>query len=494
MIKWFIVHSWKSALRSGVWQKNLFTNIFIGFFALLMIGYMLILGIFIDKILEEMVPDRNPLNVFSSVLFYYYLTDLILRYLFQSLSTLAVEPYLHLPVKRTSLVHYVCGKSAFHFFNFVPLLVIIPFVVKVVEPAYGSGIAATYALSLILLTFTNNFLATYLKRQLTGQAWIAGVAGGIVLSLMSLDYFNLISLTVISEMAFMQLISYPLLLIIPFVSLVFVYNLNVRYLRSNAYLEELAESKGKNKTESLSDIRYLSKLGLTGSIIGLEMKLWLRNKRTKSILYMLPIFVLYGLFFYPNPGYKNQWGMFIFVGIFMSGGMMLNYLNYAFAYESTHFDYLLTRRIDLKQYLRVKLIIALLISTFCFILTIPYLFFSIDILYINIATFLFNIGCISFLLLFMATYNKKRMDLSKGAAFNYQGIGAANWLATLPAFLLPVILYLVFSFLISKYAALVIIGMVGITGLLFTTVFIKVIQQQLIERKYIMAENFRKES
>ncbi|MDO9511883.1 MAG: DUF5687 family protein [Bacteroidales bacterium] len=494
MIRWFITHSWKSALRSGVWQKNLLTNIVIGFFALILILYMLILGIFIDKILEELAPDRNPLNVFGSVMFYYFLTDLLMRYMFQSLSTLAVEPYLHLPIRRSTLVHYVTAKSFLHLFNFIPLLVFVPFILKVVVPEQGAIVGISYGLSLLLLVFNNNFLATYFKRQLTGQARIAAIAGGSVLLLITLDYFKLISLSTVSEWTFMKFIAYPVLVVLPLALLFFSYMLNVRYLQKNAYLEEMPETRGKGATETLSDIRYLSKLGLTGSFIGLELKLWLRNKRTKSILYMFPIFVLYGLFFYPNPVYNDKPGFLIFVGIFISGGMMLNYLNYAFGYESTYFDYLLTSRIDLKQYLRVKLIVAMLISTFCFIVTIPYVLFGVDILYINIATYLFNIGFLSFLLLFMATYNKKRMDLSKGAAFNYQGVGAANWLAVLPAFLLPVIMYLVFNFLLNKYAALMIIGLTGIAGLVFTPFFVKVIQEQLLEKRYVMAENFRKES
>ncbi len=55
------------------------------------------------------------------------------------------------------------------------------------------------------------------------------------------------------------------------------------------------------------------------------------------------MFLLYGLFFYPNPVYKDMSGFLIFVGIFMSGGMMLNYANYAFAYESSYFDALATK-------------------------------------------------------------------------------------------------------------------------------------------------------
>ena len=130
------------------------------------------------------------------------------------------------------------------------------------------------------------------------------------------------------------------------------------------------------------------------------------------MLYMLPIFLLYGFVFYPQDIYKDFISILIFVGVFMSGGMMINYANYAFGWESKYFDIILTSSIDFKKYVTVKLILAVLVCTFCFVLTIPYIFFGIKIFYINLATYLYNIGILSFLLLYMATYNKKRMNLS----------------------------------------------------------------------------------
>ena len=134
--------------------------------------------------------------------------------------------------------------------------------------------------------------------------------------------------------------------------------------------------------------------------------------------------------------------MFIFVGTFMTGGMTMNYLNYAFGYESNYFDGILTRKIDMKRYIRAKLTIGMLLTSICYILTVPYVFFSLEILLINTMTYLYNLGFLSFVLFYFGTFVKKRMDLSRGATFNYQGLGATHWLSMLPAFLLPVIIYL----------------------------------------------------
>jgi hypothetical protein len=190
------------------------------------------------------------------------------------------------------------------------------------------------------------------------------------------------------------------------------------------------------------------------------------------------------------PEYKDS-PMLIFVGIFMSGGMTMNYLNYAFGYESNHFDGMLTCRVDMDLYVKAKLSIGMLLSTICFIITIPYFLFDIDILLINFVTYLFNLGFISYVLMYMATYNKKRMDLSKGASFNYQGVGAANWLVMIPAFFLPVLIFIPFWGLGYRYAGFAVIGLIGLLGLLSRKYWVKAIERNFYKRKYIMASGFR---
>jgi hypothetical protein len=322
------------------------------------------------------------------------------------------------------------------------------------------------------------------------KPWVTGLAALALVSIGLLDYFSVVKLTTLSERFFSSILLNPSLALIPLVILVSSYLIQYRFLLNRMYPEEVVKSKTYEASD-IPRIKYLESLGLTGDLIMLEMKLWWRHKRTKSMLYLLPIFILYGLVFYPQPVYRDQTGWLIFVGIFMSGGLMMNYLNYAFGYESNYFDGILTRKIDMSRYIRAKLTIGMMITTFCFIITVPYVFFGTDILLINLVTYFFNIGFLSFLLTYMATYNKLKMDLSKGSAFNYQGIGATNWLVLIPAFLLPVLIYVPFGALGYKYAGLAFIGLVGIAGLIFRNLLIRKITSNFFERKYIMAEGFR---
>jgi hypothetical protein len=106
-------------------------------------------------------------------------------------------------------------------------------------------------------------------------------------------------------------------------------------------------------------------------------------------------------------------------------------------------------------------------------------------------TYLYNLGFLSFVLYYFATFVNKRMDLSRGATFNYQGLGATHWLSMLPAFLLPVIIYLPFRWAGFQTAGLIFIGAIGLTGLLFHKSLLNIVLKQFYKRKYIMAEGFR---
>jgi len=476
--------------RSSIWQKSVAINIVLGFFLLLMLLYLLILGLFIDKILEELYPDRDPVVIFNGIILYYLGIEFFLRFFMQSLPTLNIETYLHLPIKKSSIVHYVASKSVVVVGNYLSWLVFLPFAFKVIAPAYSTATAWIWIISMILLIFSNNFLATYIKRQLTGKPVIVGIFGLVMILLILLDYFGLISLSVLSSYLFGQLLKQPLYIVVPALILIFTYSLNYFFLKSRLYPEEVILKK-KDKVDSLSNIKYLKTLGLTGQLISLDLRLLWRHKRTRSIIYMAPIFLGYGFFFYPQPVYHEAYGFLIFVGIFMTGGMMLNYTNYCFGYESNYFDNILANYKDFERYIRVKYLFAVSIATVCYVLTIPYVFFGTDILLINSMTFLYNIGFLSFVLFYFATFSKKRMDLRKGAAFNYQGLGASHWLSMLPAFLLPVIIYLPFSWAGVPKAGLLFIGALGVAGLLFHKTMLNIILKQFLKRKYIMAEGFR---
>lgn len=73
----FLKLEWKQYFRSSYWQKSIFLNILLAFFALYFMVSFLIIGIGGYFILKEQFPEQNPLVLVNSFLMYYILGDLI---------------------------------------------------------------------------------------------------------------------------------------------------------------------------------------------------------------------------------------------------------------------------------------------------------------------------------------------------------------------------------------------------------------------------------
>lgn len=490
MIKWFISHQWKQTKRSTIFQKNVVVNIVLGFFITILFLEFLIGGIYLGAEWHTIFPNDHPVTKFNSILLYYFAFDFIIRFFMQHLPVMSIQPYLHLPIKKSSIINYLLSKSLLSIFNYFPLMVFIPIAIFQVSVAYSDMVAVMWIVSIFLLMLSMNFLLVYVKKQLVANAKIVGFFGLFIVALLIMDSFEIISMTDFSALVFDGFVTNPIMIVIPIIFLIVIYRVNFSFLKAKMYPEELRIGKEK-KVDAISDIKYLKRLGQTGEIIGVELKLFLRHKRTKSILYMTPIFLLYGLFFYPQESYQDVAFLKIFIGWFITGGLMYNYLNFAFTYESNYFDAILTHDIDMRRYFKMKFVVALSVSSFCFVATIPYVFFGLEVLLFHAVMYLYNIGMLSFVLLYMATFNKNRMDLSKGAAFNYQGMGASNWLSMIPAMLFPVLLYVLFDWFGLPYLGLAVISLGGILGLLFNRVLIDYLVKQFLSRKYKMAEGFR---
>jgi hypothetical protein len=312
----------------------------------------------------------------------------------------------------------------------------------------------------------------------------------VLIGLGILDNYKILSVGDFSSFLFTSLLTQPVWILFPFFILALAYFVNYKSLIGKLYPEENVRFK-KGSKKTISDIKYLKQFGTTGELMLLEIKLFLRNKRPKSSLIFLPVFLLYGFVFYPQEIYMNMSGMLIFVGAFMTGPILMVYGQYLLSWESSYFDGILTHIDDFHQYFRAKYYLMVGSTIAAYIITIPYVYFGIEILMINTAAMLFNVGVGPLFVLLMSTNNKKRLDLSKGAAFNYQGVSATQFLMAFPIMLMPMLVYLPFWAFGQHYAGIVAIGIIGIVAFAFNKGLINLAVQRFINRKYIIANGFR---
>lgn len=87
MVKQFLSLEWKAFFRSASFGKSLGIKILMGFFALYFMAMFLSIGIFMDKILEEVYPHLDPLVAISGLIFFWILGDLMIRFFFSKTSS-----------------------------------------------------------------------------------------------------------------------------------------------------------------------------------------------------------------------------------------------------------------------------------------------------------------------------------------------------------------------------------------------------------------------
>lgn len=186
-----------------------------------------------------------------------------------------------------------------------------------------------------------------------------------------------------------------------------------------------------------------------------------------------------------SDGYK------VFVGMFMTGIFIINYGQFMYAWQASHFDSLLVNKLSFTDFLKGKYLLFTVISTGYFLLTTPYVYFGWRALIIHFVMYLWNIGINTTMVLFFANRNFKRIDLSKGAAFNWEGVSGNQWILSFPLLLAPFIIYAPFALLKHEDIGLALLAITGIIFILTRSFWIKQLEADFNTNRYKIAEGFR---
>ena len=481
---------WKKSYRAPGFYKNLAVSIMLGFFVLYMAAVFLILGFSLNVILEKVNSTLNPMELFNGAMLYLMIAGLALRFFMQPLNTFNLPPYQVLPVKRSLLINLLILKPLANPVNYFLLLVVVPFAIKSVIGYYSVLVAIRFILSFVFLVWSNSLMASFLKRKYGGGLISFFIIILVIPGLAALEYFKLFSLFNASKLIYNFIILKPYGLIIPLVAAGVSYLTNKWFFSQNYYPEKF-NSKIKGDKTIAADLSFLNRFGIIGEIISLEIKLILRHKRTKQILYMSVLFLFCGLIFYSGKTYANNYGMLFFAAMFITGFLMLMFGQWVISWDSSHFDTLMTKNIPVRTYLNANYYLLISFNVICFILTTPYFFFGMQIVYLHLAAFIFNIGVNVYLLIYLATYNNRRIDLTKSSAMNYQGTTYKSFLIVLPIMFLPMIIVYVITALSSIKVALWTLSILGFAGILLRHQIMTLCVNQFNRRKYKLAEGFR---
>ncbi len=495
MVLQFIKFQWRKVIRSVSLSRSIVAGLFLGFVALMVLGYLFLLGVMLNTVITEGLGVENAIYFLNVHLFFFFLFEIGYRFMFQKLPVIELESFLHLPVSKSKIIHYLLVRSFLSPFNIVALLLFTPFALSEIGAAYGATTAFYWLATLILISWTLHWLMLWFKQQygnkIVGLLIIFVLLGGGIAS----AWYGWFNLGVILQPVFAS----SLQNIIPFMVMIALfiasYYLAFSFYKRNAYLEDLSDEEDISLAGSTGG--FFSRFGLTGELADLEWKLILRHKKSRTYFFISGLILFYGLIFYGNDAYATTDGLaffFIFVGVFITGGFILQYGQLFLSWNSSYFDFYLSQRRGAEELIKGKYLLFTAVAVLSFLLTIPYVYYGWNILFLHLATFLFNMGITMHLMTYLALWKPKPMDLSKGAMFNYEGVGIAQFLMLIPMILVPYIIYLPVALIFNWKAGLLALAGTGLLGIIFFRKLTNLAVKQLLNNRYKISASFRGET
>ena len=395
-------------------------------------------------------------------------------------------------MKNTYKILLISILTAISFFNFLPLFAIIPFGLVLISKEYSVASILVWMLLMGVFTLIINFLNFVIEAK-SAETELSFLPIILIASgLFGLNYFEIVSLSSLLSNGVNSIIANPVLMLIPFAILVGLYFLNYSILRPKLYVD--GSLKAKEQVASTSDLTWTRRFGDIAPFLQLDLKLIWRNKRPRSSIFILVMGLLYGLIFYPNPVYKEMVPMFIFVGIFVTGIFMINFGQFIPAWDSGYYKLLMSQNIKYKEYLNSKFSLMFMSAILMFILSIPYVYFGWKILVIHFAAMIYNIGVNTHVLLYGGSFNRKKIDLTQRAVFNYQGTGAVQWIIGFPLMVFPILIFYIPYKFIGFEAGIATLIILGAIGIVFHQKLMTFITKKYQKSKYKMISAFEQNS
>jgi hypothetical protein len=489
MLSTFLSHQRKSFWRSRNRGSSIAGQIVLGFFMLYFFAVAVGIGFGMSIFLPKIFPDQNILTSFNGIILYYFAFDFIMRMQFQELPTLSIIPYLHLKIQKSKIIKFLNVKALFSAFNIWPFFIFLPFCFIKISVEYGAMVTIMYIVSIFSIMIFNNYLVLYIKRKSITNTLYTFLGLVVIAAFAALEYYKVISIMAGSDVVFRAIAAQPLYGFAFTIAAVGIFYFNSNFLRKNLYVEELST---KQEKKGSTDYAFLNRFGKVGELAALELKLILRHKRPRSSVILGFFFLFYGFIFYKEKAIdRDAFGQMMFGAIFMTGVSIIIYGQFMFAWQSAHFDGILANKINFKDYIRAKFLLFTIGCTIITLLASFYGFLSPKLLLLHLAAYLYNIGFGTVVVLYLATLNYKRLDITKAASFNYQGTGATQWLLMFPYALTPILIYVPFGMLNKPYWGLVAVSVFGLAMLLLRGFWVNYIAKRLELQRYKIAEGFR---
>jgi hypothetical protein len=483
-------HQWKEFIRNPSWSGiSVAYAIFLVLLALYFLLTFALAGAFIGHLITSQDPTADVVHLVNHHLLNAFFLLFLARVLFQNTPQLKISPYLHLPISRPALTRFFSFAALFHLHNLLPLAFFIPFWISNLVLDYPASTSLSWLASIVAVVGLSNYLVICINLVLIRRALPVWLLGGGTCGLIALDYWRQWGYTgALSSAVFDSLLGPggPALALALLAATCLLFGLTCRLLKD--HLHDEAPSEKGFTTGSQSLLGRLASLGPVGQLMALEMKLAIRNKRPRQILWSALVFVPMGLinFMLLTRGSSDFTFYHYLWGFLLTSGFLLNYGQFMFGWESLYFDGHLARPVHFRHLLWAKLLLLQISCPVLALVCLPFLLiFAPELLVTYSVLLLYNIGFSTACMLFFATMNRKRLYIAPSSFFNQQGTSLHHLLVIIPLLAPPAIMMLATDF---GPLALAVGGLLCWT---LSPVWVRLLAHRLQKCKYRMAAGFR---
>ena len=290
-------HQWKEFIRNPSWSGiSVAYAIFLVLLALYFLLVLALSGAFIGHLLTSQDPAADVVRVVNQHLLSGFLLLFLTRLLFQNTPQVKIGPYLHLPISRPALARFFSFAALFHLHNLLPLAFFIPFWISNLALDYPASTSLSWLAGIVAVLGLSNYLVICVRLVLARRALPVWILGGGTCGLIALDYWRQWGYTnALSSAVFDSLLGPggPVLALALLAATCLLFGLTCRLLKDHLHDEAPSEKGFTTGSQSLLD--RLASLGPVGRLMALEIKLAIRNKRPRQILWSAPMVAAAGL-------------------------------------------------------------------------------------------------------------------------------------------------------------------------------------------------------
>ena len=474
--------------RSPMFEKNRFAKFLLAFNVAFWAAYLIFIGVMLYLALSEEAPHMEPYHLLNSGLPVILLLDFLVRFLMQ-VPAQEVKPYLLLPVPRHKVVNLYLLRAGLSGFNLFWLFLFVPFSLLSVTRFYGLTGVLLYNLGIVLLMVANAYWSVLARSFIRQSAvWMLLPAG--VYGVMALLEF--LPDTGWTGRFFMDLgegyiLGSPLAFGLTLVCIGGLFLLNSR-MQERFIFQELGRVEDKNVR--ISNYRFLDGYGLTGEYIRLELKLMFRNKMPKRQFWMFIVCmgILAGILV--ADAEESMSSNFGLVYCYSLLGLMT--LSTILSSEGNYIDGLMVRKESLRELLHAKYYMQCVLLIIPFLMTLPAVFLTDHVTLLTLLAFVsFSMGCSFPMMMQLAVYNNRTINLNAAAMQKSGGNSAYQSLIMGCSFGVPLILIGIIRAFADADTTYLILLLMGLPGIALHKWWIENIYRRFRKRRYANMEGFR---